>query len=113
MELRVLLESLSVLTTSRERWILIGAAVLGGALTILVLVQSGIATNLGAKFLATVNPFIRNNIPLVASVAENRPATWASFFLELGAMTLVGLFGFFFAFQRLRPPYVRLIVLRA
>src|SRR3989449_4789517 len=104
MGLLVLMESMSVLKTSRERWILIGAAVLGGALTILVLVQSGIATNLGAKFLATVNPFIRNNIPLVASVAENRPATWASFFLELGAMTLLGVFGFFFAFQRLRPP---------
>src|SRR5438128_2111643 len=110
MGLLVLMESLSVLKTSRERWILIGAAVLGGALTILVLVQSGIATNLGAKFLATVNPFIRNNIPLVASVAENRPATWASFFLELGAMTLLGVFGFFFAFQRLRPPDVLLIV---
>jgi len=110
MGLLVLMESMSVLKTSRERWILIGAAVLGGALTILVLVQSGIATNLGAKFLATVNPFIRNNIPLVASVAENRPATWASFFLELGAMTLLGVFGFFFAFQRLRPPDVLIIV---
>src|SRR6267378_6965167 len=110
MGLLVLTESMSLLKTSRERWILMGAAALGGGLTILILVQSGIATNLGAKFLATVNPFIRNNIPLVASVAENRPATWASFYLELGAMTLLGVFGFFFAFQRLRSADVLIIV---
>src|SRR3989475_3606621 len=110
MGLLVLMESMSVLKTSRERWILIGAAVLGGGLTIVILVQSGIATNLGAKFLATVNPFIRNNIPLVASVAENRPATWASFFLELGAMTLLGVCGFFFSSQRPPPPDVLIIV---
>jgi len=57
-----------------------------------------------------VNPFVRNSIPLVASVAENRPSTWASLYLELGSLIILGVFGFFFAFQRLREGDVLLII---
>ncbi len=110
MGLLVLMEAMSQVRTSQGRWILAGATVGAIAFAVIVLATTGIVTGLGAKFLATVDPFIRNNIPLVASVAENRPATWASFFLEIGAMTILGVFGFFFAFQRLRSSDVLLIV---
>ena len=65
---------------------------------------------LQGKFLATVDPFVRSNIPLVASVAENRPSTWASLYLELGSLIILAVFGFFFAFQRLREGDVLLII---
>src|SRR5207247_4510075 len=58
----------------------------------------------------TLNPFIPNSIPLVASVAENRPSTWASLYLEIGSVILLAVFGFFFAFQRLRDSDVLLII---
>ena len=41
-------------------------------------------------------------MPIVESVAENRMATWASFFHEFGMLTLLGIFGFYFAGQRRR-----------
>ncbi len=92
-----------------------------GRLTVAGLFGAGIAASayfilttnflsLGSKFLTTINPFLRNSIPLVASVAENRPSTWASFFLELGSVLLLAVFGFFFAFQRLRDSDVLLII---
>src|SRR6266571_4826117 len=70
-----------------------------GRLTVAGLFGAGIAASayfilttnflsLGSKFLTTINPFLRNSIPLVASVAENRPSTWASFFLELDSVLL-------------------------
>jgi len=54
------------------------------------------------KFLSTLNPFTRLDMPIVESVAEHRPATWASFFYEYSTLTFLGLFGFFFIVRRLR-----------
>jgi dolichyl-diphosphooligosaccharide--protein glycosyltransferase len=54
------------------------------------------------KFLSTLNPFTRLDMPIVASVSEHRPATWASFFYEYNTLTFLGLFGFFFVLRRLR-----------
>ena len=54
------------------------------------------------KFLSTLNPFTRLDMPIVESVSEHRPATWASFFYEYGTLTFLGLFGFFFIVRRLR-----------
>jgi len=54
------------------------------------------------KFLSTLNPFTRLDMPIVESVSEHRPATWASFFYEYGTLTFLGLFGFFFILRRLR-----------
>jgi dolichyl-diphosphooligosaccharide--protein glycosyltransferase len=54
------------------------------------------------KFLSTVNPFTRLDMPIVESVAEHQPATWASFFYEYNTLTFLGLFGFFFIIRRFR-----------
>jgi dolichyl-diphosphooligosaccharide--protein glycosyltransferase len=54
------------------------------------------------KFLSTLNPFSRLDMPIVESVAEHQPATWASFFYEYNTLTFLGLFGFFFVIRRLR-----------
>jgi dolichyl-diphosphooligosaccharide--protein glycosyltransferase len=56
----------------------------------------------GGKFLSTLNPFTRLDMPIVESVSEHRPATWASFFYEYNTLTFLGLFGFFFILRRLR-----------
>ncbi len=86
------------------------SAVAGGAFAFLGITTGIISAGVRGKFLATLDPFIRNNIPLVASVAENRPSTWASLYLEIGSLILLAVFGFFFAFQRLRDSDVLLII---
>jgi len=52
------------------------------------------------KFFAVINPFVRGDVPIIASVAEHQPATWGSFFYEFGAITFLILFGIVFVIQR-------------
>ncbi len=111
MGILVVMQLSRLATTGTGRLAVFGLS-LGGIAAIAVgLLQTGlISAPVQGKFLATINPFIRQNLPLVASVAENRPSTWASLFLELGSLTLLAVFGFFFAFQRLREGDVLLII---
>ncbi len=107
----VIMELAKLAPTSRGRLTVLGFSTVSVAgVAYFLLTSNLIGAGLRGKFLATVNPFIRQNIPLIASVAENRPSTWASFYLELGSLTLLGVFGFFFAFQRLREGDVLLII---
>jgi len=61
-----------------------------------------IIANPYGKFYAVLNPFVRGDVPIIASVAEHQPATWSSFFYEFGAILLLGMFGFVFILQRAR-----------
>ncbi len=87
-------------------------AVFAGLLAIggVVLWQLGLIAPLGGKFAAILNPSARLELPIVESVAEHRPATWASFFYEFGIMIFLGVFGLFFAAQRRRNGDIFLIV---
>ena len=113
MAILVMIQLLRMTATSTGKITVFGLSIAGLAAAVVVLVQAGILTAPVGKFLTTINPFARQNIPLVASVAENRPSTWASLFLELGSLTLLAVFGFFFAFQQLREGDVLLIIFGA
>jgi len=112
MGLLVVMELARLAPSSRGRLSVLGLSIASAAVIIFGLVSTKVVSGalLQGKFLATVNPFVRNSIPLVASVAENRPSTWASLYLELGSLIILGVFGFFFAFQRLREGDVLLII---
>ena len=70
----------------------------------------GFLTPLSGKWLAILNPGERLGLPIVESVAEHRPATWASFFYEFGILIFLGVFGLIFATQRRRNSDIFLIV---
>src|SRR5213080_2319172 len=111
MGLLAVMELSRLAPTSRGRLTVLSLAVAGvAAIAILGLGTGLISAGLRGKFIATLDPFVRNSIPLVASVAENRPSTWSSLYLEIGSVILLAVFGFFFAFQRLRDSDVLLIV---
>ena len=112
MGLLMVMELARLAPSTRGRLTVLGVTIVGAVATVVGLVTSNLVsgTLLTGKFLATVDPFVRNNIPLVASVAENRPSTWASLYLELGSLIVLSVFGFFFAFQRLREGDVLLII---
>ena len=109
MALLVVMELAKLTPTTRGRLTVAGLFGAGIAASAYFILTTNFLS-LGSKFLTTLNPFLRNSIPLVASVAENRPSTWASFFLELGSVLLLAVFGFFFAFQRLRDSDILLII---
>src|SRR5436853_2342053 len=112
MGLLVVMELARLAPSSRGRLGVLGLAIASAAVIIFGLVSTKVVSGalLQGKFLATVNPFVRNSIPLVASVAENRPSTWASLYLELGSLIILAVFGFFIAFQRLREGDILLII---
>src|SRR5881396_855083 len=111
MGLLAVMELSRLAPTPRGRLTVLGLAIAGVVAIAVLGVGTGlISAGLRGKFLATIDPFVRNNIPLVASVAENRPSTWSSLYLEIGSVILLAVFGFFFAFQRLRDSDVLLIV---
>ena len=111
MGLLAVMELSRLAPTTRGRLTVLGLAVAGVVAIAVLGVGTGlISAGLRGKFLATLDPFVRNNIPLVASVAENRPSTWSSLYLEIGSIILLAVFGFFFAFQRLRDSDILLIV---
>ncbi len=112
MGLLIVMELARLAPSSRGRMSILALTIVSTTAIIFGLVSTKIVSGalLQGKFLATVNPFVRNSIPLVASVAENRPSTWASLYLELGSLIILGVFGFFFAFQRLREGDVLLII---
>jgi asparagine N-glycosylation enzyme membrane subunit Stt3 len=62
------------------------------------------------KFYAVIDPFIRNSVPIIQSVAEHQPATWGSFFYEFGALIFLILFGFVFIIQRSRNDDIFLLL---
>jgi len=112
MGLLVVMELARLAPSTRGRLSILGLTIASSAGIVIGLVTTKVVSGalLQGKFLATVDPFVRNSIPLVASVAENRPSTWASLYLELGSLIILGVFGFFFAFQRLREGDVLLII---
>src|SRR5437660_6239482 len=108
----IVMELARLAPSTRGRLSILGVTVVSSALIVFGLVSTNVLTGslLQGKFLATVNPFVRSNIPIVASVAENRPSTWASLYLELGSLIILAVFGFFIAFQRLREGDILLII---
>jgi hypothetical protein len=112
MGILIVMELARLAPSTRGRLSILGVTIVSSAAILFGLVSTKIISGslLQGKFLATVDPFVRNNIPLVASVAENRPSTWASLYLELGSLIILAVFGFFFAFQRLREGDVLLII---
>src|SRR3972149_5306940 len=113
MGILILVQLSRLTTTGTGRLAVWGLSIASVVAAIVILYRADLLISVQGKFLATINPFIRQDIPLVASVAENRPSTWASLFLELGSLTLLSVFGFFFAFQRLREGDILLIIFGA
>jgi len=62
------------------------------------------------KFYAVIDPFIRDTVPIIQSVAEHQPATWGSFYYEFGALIFLILFGFVFILQRARNEDIFLLL---
>ncbi len=111
MGLLAIMELARLAPTTRGRVTVVSLTVVGvAAIAVIGVATNLIGVGLRGKFLATIDPFVRNNLPLVASVAENRPSTWASLYLEIGSIILLAVFGFFFAFQRLRDSDILLII---
>ncbi|MEM2988660.1 MAG: STT3 domain-containing protein [Candidatus Bathyarchaeia archaeon] len=71
---------------------------------------TGRVQGLEAKFWTVLQPMTRAQMPLIESVAEHRPATWASLYYEFGVLCFLGIFGFAVAVRRLRNSDIFLLI---
>ncbi|MFW9935207.1 MAG: STT3 domain-containing protein [Candidatus Thorarchaeota archaeon] len=70
----------------------------------------GFLGSLAGKFYTVIDPLIRQNAFLLASVGEHLPSPWATFWYNLSFLILVMPFGFYIAFQRERETDILLII---
>jgi len=103
-------EASTYLESTKMRLYTLAAVVLGTGAVVAVLAYFNIALIPYGKFYAVINPFVRGSFPIIASVAEQQPATWGSFFYEFGAITFLILFGIVFVIQRGRNEDIFLII---
>jgi len=76
-----------------------------GVLTIVLLVaiQMRIIHLPAERFISILNPFLRETMPIIESVQEHRPATWAAIYYQFGLLLFLVPVGFYFAFKK--PTY--------
>lgn len=72
--------------------------------------STGIFGSLAGKFYTVIDPLIRQNAFLLASVGEHLPAPWATFWYNLTFLVLLMPFGFYIAFRRERETDILLII---
>ena len=68
-----------------------------GAIT--VLWQFGYMEGIAGKFISVLDPRVRSESPLIASVAEHRVSTWAFIYNEIGLGVLFFLIGIYFTMK--------------
>jgi dolichyl-diphosphooligosaccharide---protein glycosyltransferase len=93
-------EASSYLEGTSVRLYTLTAALAATVAVVAVLSYFNIVSLPYGKFFAVINPFVRGEVPIIASVAEHQPATWGSFFYEFGAIIFLILFGIVFVIQR-------------
>jgi len=54
--------------------------------------------------------YAKDNIPIIASVSEHQPTTWASFFFDLHALVFLFPAGLYFCFKKLTDANIFLIM---
>ena len=78
-------------------------SVLGLAVVGLALWIGGVISLPAVKFMSVLNPFFRSDIPLLASVQEHRPSTWAAYYYQFGQLVFLVPLGLVFALRRITP----------
>ncbi|XP_011269958.1 hypothetical protein CAOG_08388, partial [Capsaspora owczarzaki ATCC 30864] len=87
--------------------------VIGGALLAVgaVLTASGKIAPLTGRFYSLLDPtYAKDNIPIIASVSEHQPTTWASFFFDLQFLCILFPVGLYYCFQGLTDANIFIIL---
>jgi len=94
---------LAYLASSRVKWQRSRTLVFSLA-TLLITITVYLTLTLGGRLspreFSVLNPFSRLDMPIVQSVAEHRPATWAAFYYEFGLLLFLAPLGFYFTLRR-------------
>jgi dolichyl-diphosphooligosaccharide--protein glycosyltransferase len=99
--LLVLSEVLQVLSSARERFILVVATLAAIIAAFAAIFALGYAGSIAGKFLTVIDPLLRSSNPLVLSVAEHNITAWGSMYFDLGILILFFIVGLYFISRNL------------
>merc|ERR1712137_254265 len=87
-------------------------ATIGGFLSIVMVGSTtGYFSNFTGRFYSLLDPtYAKEHIPIIASVSEHQPTTWASFFFDLHAQVFLFPVGLYFCFRKLTDANIFLIL---
>merc|ERR1712130_44172 len=87
-------------------------ATIGGFLSIVMVGSAtGYFSNFTGRFYSLLDPtYAKEHIPIIASVSEHQPTTWASFFFDLHAQVFLFPVGLYFCFRKLTDGNIFLIL---
>ncbi|MHA1236321.1 MAG: STT3 domain-containing protein, partial [Candidatus Hodarchaeales archaeon] len=92
------LYSLSNFKSQLKRfYLLIGVGIVAA---IVVLLLSGVLTNLSAKFVTVLLPFFRDSNPILKSVSEHQLVIWAGFFRNNGLLIFFLPLGIYYLYEK-------------
>jgi len=80
------------------------------ALSVVLLLNYGIIHLPAGRFISVINPFFRVTDPIIQSVQEHQPPTWATFFYDFGFLVFFAPLGFIFVLRKLNYYKIFLIV---
>ena len=85
---------------------------IGSFLTIVMVGSAtGYFSNFTGRFYSLLDPtYAKEHIPIIASVSEHQPTTWASFFFDLHAQTFLFPVGLYFCFKKVTDANIFLIL---
>jgi dolichyl-diphosphooligosaccharide--protein glycosyltransferase len=96
--------------TTRMRQLFIIGSLAIIALSIVLLGNYGIIHLPAGRFISVINPFYRVTDPIIQSVQEHQPPTWATFFYDFGFLVFFAPLGFIFVLRKLNYYKIFLIV---
>mmetsp|Transcript_1944 Transcript_1944/g.6984 ORF Transcript_1944/g.6984 Transcript_1944/m.6984 type:complete len:715 (+) Transcript_1944:92-2236(+) len=83
----------------------------GASLVAVVGATTGYFSNFTGRFYALLDPtYAKEHIPIIASVSEHQPTTWASFFFDLHALVFLFPAGLYYCFKDLSDGNIFLIL---
>ena len=89
----------------------VSSFVLTAGLAILIGSATGYIAPWTGRFYAMLDPtYAKKHIPIIASVSEHQPTTWASFFFDLHILALLFPVGLYFCFRELTEASIFIIM---
>jgi dolichyl-diphosphooligosaccharide--protein glycosyltransferase len=90
---------------------IITVVVMAGAAAFAIAWITGYIAPFSGRFLTLLDPtYAKKHIPIIASVSEHQPTTWASFFFDLHILTLLFPVGLYFCFRDLNEANMFIIL---
>lgn len=95
-----------------EKQLIVRIIIIGAIIIAAIVIEAlGIIVLPGIKFLSVIMPTLREELPILVSVAEHQVPTWASIYLDYGPLLLLIPFGIYYMLVKRKDTDIFLVLL--